>query len=382
MADFNIGDEFNTFEDFEARLKEFEAESFVKLWRRDSRTLAAAQTRIKRLKDANVDIKYAEATYCCVHGGRDFKARTKTGERPNTSTFRQACGFKIRIKASPNGQKLVVADVVKTHNHEVTKSFFELLPSQRKLDKETKKKAKEMLDVKANKKMVQQYLTEKTGKVVLLKDVHNLQAREDRQKIKPQEELQQLCSWLDEREDLYVQYVTDENQQIQGIYMQDKTMYKIFDAFPEVILVDATHKTNDVRMPLYLILVVDGNGESQIVASFLVHNEEEHLIREMIRIFKEQNQKWEKVNVALTDKDMERKVLKSEMPQISLSLCLFHVLRTFKREITMEKMGLTNEERNAALEILQRLTYILLSIFHIHTHLFSAPATLNILTHR
>ena len=59
MADFNIGDEFNTFEDFEVRLKEFEAESFVKLWRRDSRTLAFAQTRIKRLKDANVDIKYA-----------------------------------------------------------------------------------------------------------------------------------------------------------------------------------------------------------------------------------------------------------------------------------------------------------------------------------
>ena len=47
-----------------SKLKEFEAESFVKLWRRDSRTLAASQTRIKRLKDANVDIKYAEATYC------------------------------------------------------------------------------------------------------------------------------------------------------------------------------------------------------------------------------------------------------------------------------------------------------------------------------
>ena len=117
MADFNIRDEFNTSEDFEVRLKEFEAESFVKLWKRDSRTLAAAQTRIKQLKDANVDIKYAEATYCCVHGRRDFKAWTKTGERHNTSTFRQACGFKIRIKASPNGQKLVVADVVKIHNH-------------------------------------------------------------------------------------------------------------------------------------------------------------------------------------------------------------------------------------------------------------------------
>ena len=61
----------------------------------------------------------------------------------------------------------MVANVVKIHNHEVTKSFFELLPSQHKLDKETKKKAKEMLDVKANKKMVQQYLTQKRGKVVL-----------------------------------------------------------------------------------------------------------------------------------------------------------------------------------------------------------------------
>ena len=38
-----------------------------------------------------------------------------------------------------------------------------------------------------------------------------------------------VCSWLDGREDLYVQYMTDENQQIQGIYMQDKTMYQVQD---------------------------------------------------------------------------------------------------------------------------------------------------------
>ena len=42
MADFNIRDEFNTFDDFKVRLKVFEGESFVKLWRRDSRTLAVA----------------------------------------------------------------------------------------------------------------------------------------------------------------------------------------------------------------------------------------------------------------------------------------------------------------------------------------------------
>ena len=54
---------------------------------------------------------------------------------------------------------------------------------------------------------------------------------------------------------------------------------------------------------------------------------------------------------------MGRKVLKSEMPQISLLLCLFHVLRTCKREITTEKMEITSAQRTTVLEVLQRITY-------------------------
>ena len=135
-------------------------------------------------------------------------------------------------------------------------------------------------------------------------------------------------------------------------------MKTTFKKFPEVILLDATHKTNDLRMPLYLMLTVDSNGESEVVAAFIVTNEEEQMIRSMIQTFKEHNPAWEQVKVAQTDKDMvERKTLTSEMPVISLLICLFHVLRTFKREITTEKMDITAAEKTEVLEILQELAY-------------------------
>ena len=38
-------------------------------------------------------------------------------------------------------------------------------------------------------------------------------------------------------------------------------------------------------------------------------------------------------------------------------ICLFHVLRTFRREITCEKLGITSAERGLALEIVQKMTY-------------------------
>ena len=54
----------------------------------------------------------------------------------------------------------------------------------------------------------------------------------------------------------------------------------------------------------------------------------------------------EKVKVVISDTDMtEKNVMKSEMPEIHLQICLFHILRTFGREITPEKMGITSSEK-------------------------------------
>jgi hypothetical protein len=55
-------------------------------------------------------------------------------------------------------------------------------------------------------------------------------------------------------------------------------MRSAFEHYPEVILVDSTYKTNNLRMPLYFIISVDGQGQSEIVAVFLLTHEEESLL--------------------------------------------------------------------------------------------------------
>ena len=60
----------------------------------------------------------------------------------------------------------------------------------------------------------------------------------------------------------------------------------------------------------------------------------------------------------MTDKDMnERDVLSEAFPNATLQLCLFHVLRTFGREITVEAMSIRSSEHSVALDILQKIAY-------------------------
>ena len=74
---------------------------------------------------------------------------------------------------------------------------------------------------------------------------------------------------------------------MRNIYCEDfdPSFSDTFTTYPDLLLVDATHKLNNLQMPLYLLVVVDGNGESEIVGLFLVVSEGEETIRKMTEIF-------------------------------------------------------------------------------------------------
>lgn len=55
--------------------------------------------------------------------------------------------------------------------------MFKHLPHQRRLDSTSRDVAKSMISMKANKKLLQNHLMKDTGKVVLLKDLHNIAAK-------------------------------------------------------------------------------------------------------------------------------------------------------------------------------------------------------------
>lgn len=135
-------------------------------------------------------------------------------------------------------------------------------------------------------------------------------------------------------------------------------MREIYQNYPEILFVDAMYKLIELRMPLYVLLAEDGNGESHIVAVWLITSEDAANIRAMTEIFQQYNEEWCKTVTIKADKDFtERNIFLQQFPQATLLICLFHVLKTFRREITSERVGITSAERYMVLEIVQRMAY-------------------------
>jgi zinc finger SWIM domain-containing protein 3 len=213
-----------------------------------------------------------------------------------------------------------------------------------------------MLSVKANKKIVQQRLQAETGQIITLKDLSNIASR--MKASMKSNDLQDVVSLLTQRDGSYVEILVDNEDNFKGLVYQDKYMQEVFKAYPELVLVDATYKLLDSRMPVYLILSIDGNGKSEIVCVFIVAEETQNVINAAVAAFVNNNATFTKTVVVMSDKDfVEREAFRTHFPNASLSICLFHTMRSFKREVSTEKMGITSAQRMTCLSIMVDLTY-------------------------
>ena len=80
------------------------------------------------------------------------------------------------------------------------------------------------------------------------------------------------------------------------------------------------------------MIVVDSNGQSEIVGAFLTAIETQEAITKMVPVFKSHNPNWSQTNVIISDKDFtERAVFQKVFPTASLIICIFHTLRSLKR---------------------------------------------------
>ena len=151
---------------------------------------------------------------------------------------------------------------------------------------------------------------------------------------------------------------SDKDKNFKGLFFQDQQMKEAFQAYPELVCIDATYKLLELGLPVYLMLCEDSNGQSEIVAVCLLVTEDANSMTWMANTFKKHNADWKRIRVLMADKDIgERDVLKQSLPNASVLICLFHTLRSFRREITCEKMGITSGQRTLCLDLVQKMAY-------------------------
>lgn len=110
--------------------------------------------------------------------------------------------------------------------------------------------------------------------------------REDiEQLIGEQTELEKLLENMNKVPNARIRVTVNEANELLGILFQDERMAKVYEKFPELLLVDATYKLNNRRIPLFILLVVDGNGESEIACLWFIKSESKECISPMIDSF-------------------------------------------------------------------------------------------------
>lgn len=103
-----------------------------------------------------------------------------------------------------------------------------------------------MLELRANKKLHRECLEVKSNRAVTLRNLPNLAARKKQEYSR--NDLEATFKSLQNKHTSTVRLVTGKNNELRSIFLQDDTMKRLFEDYPEIISTDATHKLLEMRM--------------------------------------------------------------------------------------------------------------------------------------
>ncbi len=81
-----------------------------------------------------------------------------------------------------------------------------------------------------------------------------------------------------------VEVIVPEENVVNGIFYQDERVKCMIDSPKLCLYIYATYELNDLRIPLYLFLVEDGNSESEVVPLWMLIEDSESICQ-MVEIF-------------------------------------------------------------------------------------------------
>lgn len=135
-------------------------------------------------------------------------------------------------------KRLVVRECCLEHNHRIGPELSLHYPSNRKLTKEQSVAVKELLNLQPKTKHVKEMIASKFGKLVTLKDIHNLKTRmksESRGGRRDEELLlEELEKFLKKDPSSCGGVVVNEADTLEVLFYQSGLMKHLFQKFPEI----------------------------------------------------------------------------------------------------------------------------------------------------
>jgi len=213
---------------------------------------------------------------------------------------------------SDDGQSLDVAEIIENHsNHRINAEDFLHQMQQRRSHPADLLDAETTISVRADSELVQQQLQNHSGKVIPFKDVVNV-GYGSRQQSMP-DNLTEVLKQLHSHGDCVVEVLANEDNIFLGLFYQDHYMQKVFELYPDMLFCDATYKLLDLQLSVFIMLAVDGSGQSEIVAVMLLADETRSTMSAAIKTFQDHNPEWTRTVSIMTDKDFVERTVFSDL---------------------------------------------------------------------
>ncbi|KAE9214874.1 hypothetical protein PF004_g14923 [Phytophthora fragariae] len=307
-------------------------------------------------------IVFYNKTYACTHSGESRRSRSQ-GTRPIQHSRKIGCPAQINACVRETGSgswEVFVTRQVTGHNHEVGREIFQTYHQARQVsDDEVLATVHTLYRAGASRKRILEYITENTEVEPAMQDVHNLVARlrlESYAFPTIEECIHAILEdFASQKGNLTRVYANEENV-VECIIIQSSHMRAMFELFPEVVLIDATHDTNASNYKLFSFMIHDAMGKGQHVQHCLIENERKETLRIACRQFKEGCPNYDSIVVIMIDKDFtELAVLQEEFPGARILLCHFHVVKYLQEEVAKEKYNLDAWTKNEMKRLIQLL---------------------------
>ena len=154
-----------------------------------------------------------------------------------------------------------------------------------------------------------------------------------------------------------VDVCTSQENEFCGLFVQDSKMKRTLPALPEIIFFDATYKLLELQFPVYVFACEDSNGATHIIGLGALVTEDAASVKWLVETFQKHNPNVSLTRLVMADKDINEQDVIKLLPHVKVMICLFHSLKTFKREINVEDMNITMTQKNAALEFISKMAY-------------------------
>ncbi|XP_070563064.1 zinc finger SWIM domain-containing protein 3-like [Ptychodera flava] len=279
---------------------------------------------------------YSDITFVCKHYG---KPRIRgVNERPRQSYFASGCNVKLRLVyvEAMNNYKVTVLST--EHNHPISSQAFGWYPENRRLEDSELKQVEDLLQLNVDIRNIKNFVSEKTGKTVISKDIHNIKKNLDNKMSKGRSEGQKVVDRLlklqqdDPNATTVVEMSSDDEFEL--LFFQTSNMKLLYNQYPDVLFIDGTYKVNIEGYPLYAFLIEDGEGKGRAVGYAFVKNEKKDTIHKLFDHVGAKND-LNKVKIVFLDKDFtEISAVKRSMQNAHIMLCTFHVLKYLKKKVS------------------------------------------------